>query len=276
MQPGERESSFIVIECRAYPAAGGVTGFARLRESAGNVVGIRSPLEILEVARHARSAVQGVVAVDVTIGALSRRIRVQSSQGKAGGGVIKLAVGPLYDVMALLTRCGETGVRHRSRGAGEIFLVTREARRAGQVVIVVDVAIDALAGRIRVPSSQKEPGHAVVKFGVEPVVRRMTALARSGELGRNVVRVGSVLKVRLVAGDARRGHDLELAVGAALVAGIASDGCVGTGQREAIVVLLHIFNRDHPSANRVALLAIRAQLALVNISVAVLAALTDA
>ena len=123
MQPGERESSFIVIECRAYPAAGGVTGFARLGESAGNVVGIRSPLEILEVARHASSAVQSVVAADVAIGALSRRIRVQSSQGKAGGGVIKLAIGPLHDVMALLTGCGETGVRHRSRGAGEIFLV---------------------------------------------------------------------------------------------------------------------------------------------------------
>jgi len=50
MQSGERKSSFIVIECRAYPAAGGVTGLARLGESAGNVVGIRSPLEILEVA----------------------------------------------------------------------------------------------------------------------------------------------------------------------------------------------------------------------------------
>ena len=78
MQSGERESDFVVIECRAHPAAGGVTGFASLGESAGNVVGIRSSLKILEVARHARSAVQGVVAVDVTIGALSRRIGVQS------------------------------------------------------------------------------------------------------------------------------------------------------------------------------------------------------
>jgi hypothetical protein len=59
------------------------------------------------------------------------------------------------------------------------------------------------------------------------------------------------------------------------VAGIAVDGCVGTGQRETIVMLLHIFNRDAPSADGVALLAIRAQLTLVNIGVAVLAALTD-
>jgi hypothetical protein len=90
-----------------------------------------------------------------------------------------------------------------------------------------------------------------------------------------VVRVGSLLKVRLVAGEARRGHRLELAAGAALVAGITVDGCVGTGQRETIVVLLHIFNSDGPSADGVTLLAIRAQLTLVNIGVAVLAALTD-
>ena len=82
-------------------------------------------------------------------------------------------------------------------------------------------------------------------------------------------------KVRLVAGEAGRGHRLKLAVGAALVAGITVDGCVGAGQRETIVVLLHIFNRDGPSADGVALLAIRAQLTLVNIGMAVLAALTD-
>ena len=276
VQSGQRESGAVVVECRVQPTAGGVAGFASLRKSAGNVVGIRGSLEILEVARHASSVVQSVVAVDVAIGALAWRHRVQAGQGKSGGGVIKLAVGPLHHVMALLTGCGETGVRHRSCSAGEIFLVTREARRAGQVVIVVDVAIDALAGRIRVPPSQKEPGRAVIKLGIQPVVGGVTAIARRGELGRNVVRVGSVLKVRLVAGEARRGHDLELAVGATLVAGITVDGCVGTGQRETIVVLLHIFNSDVPSADGVALLAIRAQLTPVNIGVAILAALTDA
>lgn len=178
VQSAERESGFVVIECRARPAAGGVTGLASLGESAGNVVGIRGPLEILQMARHASSAVQSVVAIDVTIGALSRRISVQAGQGEASGGVIKLTVGPLRCVMALLTGRGESGMRHRTGRAGEIFLVTREARRAGQVVIVVDVAIDALAGRIRVPARQKEPSHTVVKLGIQPVVGRVTALAR--------------------------------------------------------------------------------------------------
>ena len=71
-------------------------------------------------------------------------------------------------------------------------------------------------------------------------------------------------------------HDLELAVGAILVAGIAVDDRVGTGQGEAVVVLLYVLNGDRPSADGMALLAIGTQLALVNISVAVLAALTDA
>jgi len=275
VQSGEREPSAVVVKCRVQPAAGGVTGFASLRESASDVVGIRGSLEILEVARHAGGAVQSVVAIDVTIGALARRIGVQAGQGEASGGVIKLAVGPLHRVMALFTGGGKSGVWDRSRGAGEIFLVTGEARRAGQVVIVVDVAIDALAGRVRVASSQKEPGRAMVKLGIQPVVGRVTALARGRELGRNVVRIGSALKVRLVAGEAGRRHRLKFAIGAALVAGIAVDRCVGTGQRETIVVLLHIFNRDRPSADGVALLAIRAQLALVNIGVTVLAALTD-
>ena len=146
----------------------------------------------------------------------------------------------------------------------------------GQVVIVVDVAIDAQAGRNRVASGQKESGRAVVKLGIQPVVCRVTALASGRELGRNVVRVGGRLKVCQVAGVARRRHNLELAVGAVLVAGIAVDRRVGTGQREAVVVLLDVFNSDRPSADGVALFAIRAQLALVNISMAVLAALADA
>jgi len=275
VQTSEREPGAVVVECRVQPTTGVVAGFASLRESAGNVVGIRGSLEILEMAGHAGSAVQSVVAVNVTIGALAGRIRVQAGQGKAGGGVIKLAVGPLHDVMALLTRCGEAGVWHRSRGAGEIFLVTGEARRTGQVVVVVDVAIDALAGRIRVPSSQKESSRAVIKLGIQPVVGGVTAFASSRELGRNVVRVGRPRKIGLVAGVALRRHCLELAVGATLVAGIAVDRCVAAGQREAIIVLLNVFNGDRPPADRVALLAIRAQLALVNVGVAVLAALTD-
>ena len=74
---------------------------------------------------------------------------------------------------------------------------------------------------------------------------------------------------------AHRGHDLEFAVGSVFVAGIAINSRVRSGQGEAIVVLLDIFNRNAPSPDGVALFAIGAQLPLMDISVAVLAAFAD-
>jgi hypothetical protein len=75
-----------------------------------------------------------------------------------------------------------------------------------------------------------------------------------------------------MAGGACRRHPLECAGGAVFVASIAVDGGVGAGQRESIVVLLNVFNRDLPSPHCVALLAVGAQLPLVNIGMAILAA----
>ncbi len=48
-----------------------------------------------------------------------------------------------------------------------------------------------------------------------------------------------------------------------------------SSQREAIIVLLHLLDRDLPSANRMALFAIRSKLALVNVRVAILTTLAD-
>ena len=59
------------------------------------------------------------------------------------------------------------------------------------------------------------------------------------------------------------------------MAGITVDGGVGAGQREAVVVLLDIFDRNLPSPNCMALLAVGSQLAPMNICVAVLTTLAD-
>src|SRR5258708_5347873 len=116
--------------------------------------------------------------------------------------MVKLSIGPLRCVMTLFTGGRKAGVRHRTRCAGEILLVTSEARSGGQVVVVVDVTIDAQPGWNCMPSRQKESGRAVVKLGIQPVVCSVTALASGRELGGNVVRVGSRLKVCQVAGVA--------------------------------------------------------------------------
>ena len=91
-----------------------------------------------------------------------------------------------------------------------------------------------------------------------------------------MVGIAGRLEVSDVAGVALRRHRLELAAGGSLVAGIAIYGRMRARQREAVVMLLHLLYRDLPSANRVAPFAVRSQLPLMNVGVAVLAALSNA
>lgn len=79
------------------------------------------------------------------------------------------------------------------------------------------------------------------------------------------------LEVCSVAGIALRGHRLELAGGPSLVAEIAVHRSVRPSQGKAVVMLLHLPDGDLPSTDRVTLLAIRSQLSLVNVGVAILA-----
>src|ERR1039457_5883561 len=134
------------------------------------------------------------------------------------------------------------------------------------------MAIRASPGRNRVSASQWESHRIVIEFRTQPVVRPV-ALVASRRVGvGDVARCRRALVFRFMARIAHRGHDLELAVGRVLVAGIAIHRRVRAGQRETIIVLLNFLDRYAPSAHGVALLAIGAQLALMNVGVAVLAA----
>ena len=113
------------------------------------------------------------------------------------------------------------------------------------------------------------------ELGVQPVIRGVAGFARSRKFGRDVIRVRSPGEVRQMTRVACRRHRLEFAVGAVFVAGVAVDGGVGACQRESVVVLLNVLNRDLPSPDCVALLAVGAQLPLVNIGMAILATLTN-
>ena len=126
-------------------------------------------------------------------------------------------------------------------------------------------------------SAQNESGRAMVEtrdVGVQPVVSRVAVLASSREPRFDMTRVGGGREILLVARVARRGHDLELTGRAALVAAVAIDGGMGASQRESVVMLLHVLNRNLPAPNCVALFAISSELALVDIGVAVLATFT--
>ena len=137
------------------------------------------------------------------------------------------------------------------------------------------MAIRALARGHSVPAGQQEPCGRVVKFSVEPVVTGMASVACRRELRGNVIGIGRGLEILEVAGTASRRHRLKVAVGGALMAGIAVHSGVCSGQREAVIVLLDLLNRNLPAPNCVAGLAIGPQLPLMDVGVTVLAALSN-
>ena len=135
-----------MIKSRAIPRRCVVTLLAGLRESTLHVVRICSPLEILEVTRHAGSDGDVVVVGYVAIDALARRYGVGSRQRKAGGRVIERRSGPRSRAVTLLTSLREASLNMvRVCGSLKIFEVARNTSRCRQIEVVVDVAIDTLA-----------------------------------------------------------------------------------------------------------------------------------
>ena len=67
------------------------------------------------------------------------------------------------------------------------------ARRAAQVVIVVDVAIGTGTRRYSVQAGEREPRGCVVEGCVHPVGRVVTLIAGLREICRHVIRVRRAL-----------------------------------------------------------------------------------
>ena len=103
----------------------------------------------------------------------------------------------------------------------------------------------------------------------------MARVAGERKLAGDVIRIGRVFVVGRMARITVRRHGLKLAVGCTLVAGIAGDGCMRANEREAVVMLLNLLDRNLPASNRVALFAVGSQLTPMDIGVAILTALTD-
>jgi len=119
------------------------------------------------------------------------------------------------------------------------------------------VAVDTLPWRHRVPAGQRKPNRGVIELGVQPVIRQVARCTVCGEMRGDVIRIRAALEIRGVTGIALRRHRLKFTLGRAFVAGVACDGRVGSRQRKAVIVLLNLLHRDLPSADGVALLAIR-------------------
>ena len=114
----------------------------------------------------------------------------------------------------------------------------------------------------------------VVKLGVEPGVHRVTVLAGSREAKPDVVDHRGQI-VLLMAGVAGRRQSDELAGGGVLVAVFALRQLVRAHQWETVLVILNGLQRDLPPLHGVATGAIGAELAAMNIGVAIRALRAD-
>ena len=117
--------------------------FALLRESRRHVVGIRSPVEVCQVAAGASRAGQVVIAVDVTLRAL--HVGVGAGQWESCCGVIERRSIPRGGAVAGIACLRESGLYViRIRGALVILQVARRTRSRGQTVISIHVTLRAL------------------------------------------------------------------------------------------------------------------------------------
>jgi len=178
MRTCEREARCGVIEGRARPRRGVMALSAGLGEAGLHVVRIRGPLEVLQVAADASGVGtrQVVVVIDVTL--CAGHCRVGPRQRESRGRVIEGRVCPRNGVVALLTGLREAGLHViRIRGSLEVLEVATHARRVRvrQVVVVVDVALRALHGRVR--TAQGKSSGRVIERRVIPRRSRMTLLA---------------------------------------------------------------------------------------------------
>jgi len=167
-----------VIEGCGLPSRSVVTNLASLRKSAGDMVGIRGPLEVLQMARHAGIGSQVVIVIDVAISASSRRHSMLAVERKPGAVVVELRVRPVAGVVALLAGLREVRSNVIRIGrALEVVQVAGHASCAGQVVVIVDVAVGAGTWRHGVQAREREPRAVVVELRVRPVAGIVALLA---------------------------------------------------------------------------------------------------
>ncbi len=158
------------------------------------------------MARVTQRAVQCIVVVDVAIGAKPRRHRVRSCQLETGGRVVKRSVSPQHGVMTRFAGSRKTcrHVRHRSRRIVVVRQVARDACRASQVVVVVDVAVRTLPRRHGVRTGQRESHGRMVESRVRPTCCVVAGVTSLREIRGHVIRIRRPLVIRQMAGHAGR------------------------------------------------------------------------
>ena len=218
MRTGQGEGSVVVVEGRVGPDGRVVADLARRGEARSCMRWVRGVGVILLVARIAERAVQGVVIVDVAIGAKPRRHGMRARQLEPRAGVVERGIGPLNRVVTRLARCGEArgDVIHRRQSVVVVRLMARDTGRAGQVVVVVHVTVGALPRRDRMRTRQREARAVVIESRIQPRSRAVALIAGLREIRRDVIRVRRPLKVLQMAADAGARREVVVVVDVAI------------------------------------------------------------
>ena len=246
---GKRKARRRMIKGSSGPGCRAVAYRAIGREAGSRVSRIICVLEISEVTRHAGCAGQIVIVVNVALGTRHRGVR--AGQWESRRRVIETRRLPRRGVMATLAGLRESLLHVvRVRRTLEILQVASYAGRAGQIVIVVNVALGTRHSRMR--AGQRKSRGGVIKGCSRPGNRVVTLLAGLGKAAADVIRVRRPLEIFQVtrnAGRIRAGQ-VVIAIHVALIAG---DSRVGAGQREASRSVIEL--GVEPRIHSVALLA---------------------
>ena len=206
VRTAERESSGRVIELRVRPLHRIVALLTRSRESGVRHWAYRI-VEVVLMAADACGARNIEIVIDVAICTLARGNGVRTGQRKTGLRVIESRRLPgCGGVAGFASLCESTAHVIRVRGSLEIFQVTRHAGGAGQVVVVIDVAIGALPRRNRMRARQHKIHRGVIEFRRLPRRGGVALQAIRREVSSHVVRILGGLKILEVAGQASRGR----------------------------------------------------------------------
>jgi hypothetical protein len=144
------------------------------------------------------------------------RVYVAAGQGEPGRGMIERGSGPTGYVVTGVAGCGKSSrLVTRIGGLVEIRHVTVGARPAGQVVILIDVALRALQAGMSAGQRKSSRG-VVIELRPLPTQCCVTSVALGGKVTLSVARIVRFLKVsQMTAGTLRR-RSGELPSGVAL------------------------------------------------------------
>ena len=192
MRAGQREAAQIVIECRVLPTCSGVAAIACGGELTGQMVGVRGPIVVGQVAPAALHRQGGREAAGMTLHAFQTGVRSRQGERRELC-VVELRAEPDIYAVAGLAGDREIGGRMVQRLGGLIVLkMAGDALRAQAGIDTRCRAMMAIvASRHRVGADQREAVAVFLnrRYRHVPPAHRVTAVAVRTELPPVQIRV---------------------------------------------------------------------------------------